>query len=76
MFREYKFITQTNPEAHWLVRRFVPKFFEQDISTGIPVLTEEGRKAIEEELSETEEYQLEVATPQVERANPTEAVQA
>ena len=40
------------------------------------MLTAEGRKAIEEELAENAEHQLEVATPQVERPNPTEASQA
>ncbi|TBU31406.1 hypothetical protein BD311DRAFT_786485 [Dichomitus squalens] len=43
---------------------FVPRYFENDISTGIPKLTEEGRKALEEELAEKPEYQLEEeATP-------------
>ncbi|KAH7924369.1 hypothetical protein BV22DRAFT_1035182 [Leucogyrophana mollusca] len=31
---------------------FIPSYFEKDISAGIPVLTEAGRKAIEEELAE------------------------
>ncbi|THU96230.1 hypothetical protein K435DRAFT_858722 [Dendrothele bispora CBS 962.96] len=31
---------------------FIPKYFEKDISTGIPTLTEEGRKAVEEEVKE------------------------
>ena len=43
--------------------RFVPKYFDQDISTGIPKLTEEGRKALEEELAEKPEHQLEESTP-------------
>ncbi|CCO33705.1 Oxysterol-binding protein-like protein 1 [Rhizoctonia solani AG-1 IB] len=30
---------------------FVPVYFEQDISSGQPVLTSEGRKVIEEELA-------------------------
>ncbi|PIL27701.1 hypothetical protein GSI_10854 [Ganoderma sinense ZZ0214-1] len=42
---------------------FTPKYFEQDISTGMPTLTEEGRKAIEEELREKSEHTLEDATP-------------
>ncbi|EIM81944.1 uncharacterized protein STEHIDRAFT_65725 [Stereum hirsutum FP-91666 SS1] len=31
---------------------FVPKYFEKDIESGMPMLTEEGRRAIEEELRE------------------------
>ncbi|KAJ8087640.1 hypothetical protein PM082_006473 [Marasmius tenuissimus] len=31
---------------------FVPRFFEQDIESGIPALTEEGKKAVQEELKE------------------------
>ncbi|KAG7097745.1 hypothetical protein E1B28_005066 [Marasmius oreades] len=31
---------------------FVPRFFEADIESGIPVLTEEGKKAVEEEMTE------------------------
>lgn len=30
--------------------RFVPTYFEKDISSGMPVLTAEGLKAIEEEM--------------------------
>lgn len=33
-------------------RRFIPQYFEQDISSGVPVLTAAGRKAVEEELKE------------------------
>jgi len=32
--------------------RFVPTFFEKEIESGIPTLTAEGKKAIEEELKE------------------------
>jgi hypothetical protein len=32
--------------------RFVPVYFEKDIDSGIPVLTDAGRKAIEEELQD------------------------
>ncbi|KAG1815074.1 uncharacterized protein BJ212DRAFT_1359273 [Suillus subaureus] len=32
--------------------QFIPQYFEQDISSGIPVLTAAGRKAVEEELKE------------------------
>lgn len=46
-----------------MCRSFVPKYFEQDISTGMPTLTEEGRKALEEELSEKSEHTLEDVTP-------------
>ncbi|KAG6379565.1 hypothetical protein JVT61DRAFT_10068 [Boletus reticuloceps] len=31
---------------------FIPTYFDKDITSGIPVLTEEGRKAVEEELQE------------------------
>ncbi|EIW74369.1 hypothetical protein CONPUDRAFT_133042 [Coniophora puteana RWD-64-598 SS2] len=34
---------------------FVPKYFEEDITTGEPVLTDAGRKALEEELAEEED---------------------
>ncbi|KAJ3755961.1 hypothetical protein EV360DRAFT_48797 [Lentinula raphanica] len=45
---------------------FVPRYFEEDISSGVPTLTEEGRKAIEEELQERDDEDLEqteVKTP-------------
>ncbi|KAJ3776424.1 hypothetical protein FB446DRAFT_721358 [Lentinula raphanica] len=45
---------------------FVPRYFEEDISSGVPTLTEEGRKAIEEELQEKDDEDLEqteVKTP-------------
>ncbi|KAG1760209.1 hypothetical protein EDD22DRAFT_902402 [Suillus occidentalis] len=32
--------------------QFIPQYFEQDISSGIPVLTAAGRTAVEEELKE------------------------
>lgn len=32
--------------------QFIPQYFEQDISSGIPLLTAAGRKAVEEELKE------------------------
>lgn len=32
--------------------QFIPQYFEQDISSGVPVLTAAGRKAVEEELKE------------------------
>ncbi len=59
-----------------LPHRFSPKYFQKDISIGNPVLTAEGRKAIEEEMVEAADEQLEAITPQVERPNPTESVQA
>lgn len=34
----------------YLPLRFVPVFFESDISSGAPKLTAEGRKAVEEEV--------------------------
>lgn len=33
---------------------FIPVFFEKDIDSGIPRLTAEGRKALEEELRTSE----------------------
>ncbi|KAJ3998092.1 hypothetical protein F5050DRAFT_1873306 [Lentinula boryana] len=47
---------------------FVPQYFEEDISSGVSKLTEEGRKAVEEELQEEDEEdedqeQTEVKTP-------------
>ncbi|KAJ3866359.1 hypothetical protein EV359DRAFT_36875 [Lentinula novae-zelandiae] len=44
---------------------FVPQYFEEDISSGVPILTEEGRKAIAEELQEIDEEQgeAEAKTP-------------
>jgi hypothetical protein len=35
--------------------QFIPQYFEQDISSGIPVLTAAGRQAVEEELNECSE---------------------
>ncbi|EGN92497.1 hypothetical protein SERLA73DRAFT_190976 [Serpula lacrymans var. lacrymans S7.3] len=32
--------------------QFIPRYFENDISSGVPILTEEGLKAIAEELAE------------------------
>ncbi|KAG2367206.1 hypothetical protein BDR07DRAFT_1351446 [Suillus spraguei] len=34
---------------------FIPQYFERDISSGVPVLTAAGRKAVEEELKECSE---------------------
>lgn len=39
--------------------RFVPKYFENDIDSGIPILTAEGQKALEEELREDGPHALE-----------------
>lgn len=39
--------------------RFVPVYFDKDISSGIPILTAEGRKAIDEEFKEISPYTLE-----------------
>jgi hypothetical protein len=30
--------------------RFVPKYFEKDIQSGVPTLTQAGREALEEEV--------------------------
>jgi len=38
---------------------FIPVYFEKDIDAGIPRLTVEGRKAVEEELAESSPYLLE-----------------
>lgn len=32
--------------------RFIPSYFDKDFSSGIPILSEEGRNAVEEELRE------------------------
>lgn len=32
--------------------RFIPKYFEKNIDSGIPALTAEGRKAVQDELNE------------------------
>jgi hypothetical protein len=50
---------------------FIPSYFETDIDSGVPVLTLEGRKAVEEELAEDSQYCLEdhggtAATPNAE----------
>lgn len=39
--------------------RFTPRYFEEDIASGVPKLTEEGRKAIAEELAEPSPFCLE-----------------
>ena len=39
--------------------RFIPQYFESDIDSGIPVLTPEGKKALEEEFSEPGPHPLE-----------------
>ncbi|KAH8101780.1 hypothetical protein BXZ70DRAFT_931897 [Cristinia sonorae] len=44
-------------------QKFVPVYFESDIETGIPTLTEAGRKALEDELKEEGEYPLEESAP-------------
>lgn len=41
--------------------RFIPVYFQKDIDNGIPQLTAEGRKAVEEELAEGPQYPLEAA---------------
>jgi len=40
---------------------FIPVYFQKDIDNGIPQLTAEGRKAVEEELAEGPQYPLESA---------------
>ncbi|KAF9012890.1 hypothetical protein BDZ89DRAFT_1023836 [Hymenopellis radicata] len=37
---------------------FVPRYFDKDISSGVAILTEEGRKAVEEELAEPHAYHI------------------
>ncbi|KAI8986692.1 hypothetical protein BD414DRAFT_460953 [Trametes punicea] len=39
--------------------KFVPRYFDPDISSGVPSLTEEGRKAVEDELKEPAEHKIE-----------------
>jgi len=39
--------------------RFIPVYFDNDIDDGIPKLTADGRKAVEEELAESSPYPLE-----------------
>ncbi|KAF5382348.1 hypothetical protein D9757_012713 [Collybiopsis confluens] len=34
---------------------FVPRYFEAEISSGVPTITEEGRKAVEEEMKEKDD---------------------
>lgn len=41
------------------VPRFIPAYFEKDISTGIPSLTSAGRSAVGEEFAESSPYRLE-----------------
>lgn len=45
--------------AHGRHCRFVPKYFESDIESGIPKLTEAGRRALEEEMQEDSLHALE-----------------
>ena len=50
--------------AHLIVRsrgRFIPVYFEKDLDGGIPRLTADGSKAVEEELAESSPYPLETA---------------
>ena len=42
-----------------IVPRFIPRFFEKDISSGAPTLTPHGRIAVQEELAEDSPYRLE-----------------
>lgn len=41
------------------VCRFIPRYFEKDLTNGKAALTPEGRKAVEEELAEDTEYCVE-----------------
>ncbi|CDO75437.1 hypothetical protein BN946_scf184693.g6 [Trametes cinnabarina] len=43
--------------------QFIPRYFGPDISSGQPKLTEEGRRAIEEELKEPADHKLEEDRP-------------
>lgn len=47
-----------NPELT-CTHRFIPAYFDNDISTGIPILTANGREALEAELKEGSPYSLE-----------------
>jgi hypothetical protein len=42
-----------------MISRFIPLYFEKDISSGTPTLTREGRKAVEDELGESSPHCLE-----------------
>ncbi|KIM69489.1 hypothetical protein SCLCIDRAFT_1207922 [Scleroderma citrinum Foug A] len=43
-------------------QEFLPRYFEKDISSGVPTLTAEGRKAVEEEHQESSPDQREAAS--------------
>jgi oxysterol-binding protein-related protein 9/10/11 len=45
-----------------LSSRFVPRYFEKNIESGIPILTAQGRKAVEEEYRESSSYCIEGET--------------
>ncbi|KAI0336723.1 hypothetical protein GY45DRAFT_1290568 [Cubamyces sp. BRFM 1775] len=55
--------------------KFVPRYFDPDISSGMPTLTEEGRKALEEELKEPADHKLEEESSS-ESSTPGEASSA
>ncbi|KAI0318793.1 hypothetical protein OF83DRAFT_1114044 [Amylostereum chailletii] len=56
---------------------FVPAYFETDISSGKPTLTEEGRKALEEELKDMEaEAKTEAEAPDTPAATTIEVAAA
>src|SRR6202042_1448836 len=42
-----------------MTSRFIPLYFEKDISSGTPTLTREGLKAVEDELGESSPHCLE-----------------
>ena len=44
----------TDLTHYLLLIRHIPAYFEKNIDSGIPVLTLEGRKALEEELKSTD----------------------
>lgn len=58
MFSEFLFLSLAESTTNLMDSkkcRFIPQYFEKDISSGIPVLTSAGRKAVEEELKECSE---------------------
>jgi hypothetical protein len=48
-------VFSSNPTDLHTFHRHKPVYFEEDISTGKPVLSEEGRKAVKAELERAKE---------------------
>ncbi|OSD08767.1 hypothetical protein PYCCODRAFT_1448910 [Trametes coccinea BRFM310] len=56
--------------------KFIPRYFDPDISSGAPKLTEEGQKALEEELKEPADHKLEEERPVTPAASATPSGEA